>query len=95
MIEGWNSEVSPSVLLTKLTRHLSVSTELTGDSLPDMTLLHSLPAEPQTCHNSASSVESLIVSSPAKSPVKCPFEEMPEKLDKAIKVEKRGTRPRV
>ena len=50
-----------------------------------MTLLNSIPAEPQSCPNS-SSVESLIVSSPVKSPVKCPFEELPEKWDKASKV---------
>ena len=51
-----------------------------------MTLLHTVPAEPLTCPDSTSSVESLIVASPAKSPVKCPFEELPEKWDKATKV---------
>ena len=50
-----------------------------------MTLLNSIPAEPQPCPTS-SSVESLIVSSPVKSPVKCPFEDLPEKWDKASKV---------
>lgn len=49
-----------------------------------MTLINSVPVDPPT-FDTSSSVDSLIISSPFKSPTKCPIEPL-ERLDKASMV---------